>query len=410
LKKMKPNVLQLVGSFQQGGSERQAVQVTRLLNESGRYRVHLACLDPGGPLRAEAEAIGLDEIPSFPLKSFYDPGTAAQLRRFARHLRERRIELVQAYDFYTNVFGMTGAALARVPVRIAARRETDGMRTQAQKIVERCAFRLAHVVAANSDAVGRELVRDGVDARKIVTVYNGMDTRRVHPLPELNREEALASLGLPADGARRRFVTVVANMRHPVKDQATFLRAARRVSAAVPDAAFVLAGEGALVEHYRALAAELGLAERVFFTGRCARVAELLAVSEVCVLSSRGVEGFSNSIIEYMAAARPVVATDVGGAAEAVEDGETGYVVKPGDEEALAARVVELLDDPEKARAMGERGLLRVREKFSCEAQLARVEALYASLLGGRRKGAAAAPLAARKAAAGQSAAHAPDE
>jgi L-malate glycosyltransferase len=381
---MKPNVLQIVGSFNQGGSERQAVQVTRLLCESGRYNVHLACLDPGGPLRAEAEATGLD-IPSFPLTSFYDLNMATQLRRFARHLRERRIELVQSYDFYTNVFGMAGAALARVPVRIAARRETDGMRTPAQKLVERQAFRLAHVVAVNSDAVGRELVRDGVPARRIVTVYNGMDTRRVHPMPGLNREEALTSLGLPADGTRRRFVTVVANMRHPVKDQATFLRAARRVRERVPEAAFVLAGEGALVEHYRALAAELGLAGHAFFTGRCARVAELLAVSEVCVLSSRGVEGFSNSIIEYMAAARPVVATDVGGAAEAVADGETGYVVPPGDEEALAARLVELLEEPARARAMGERGLLRVKEKFSCEAQLARVEGLYARLLGARR-------------------------
>ena len=406
---MKPNVLQIVGSFNQGGSERQAVQVTRLLAESGRYNVHLACLDPGGPLRAEADALGLD-IPAFPLKSFHDPGTAAQLRRFARYLRERRVELVQAYDFYTNVFGMAGAALARVPVRIAARRETDGMRTAAQKLVERQAFRLAHVVAANSDAVGRELVRDGVPARKIVTVYNGMDTRRVHPLPHLNREEALASLGLPGDGARRRFVTVVANMRHPVKDQATFLRAARRIGAVVPDAAFVLAGEGALVEHYHATAAELGLGGRVFFTGRCARVAELLAVSEVCVLSSRGVEGFSNSIIEYMAAARPVVATDVGGAAEAVVDGETGYIVPPGDDEALAARVVELVNDPETARVMGGRGLLRVREKFSCEAQLARVEGLYARLLGGRRRYSGAPALAAGAAVPGQSPAHAPDE
>jgi len=400
---MKPNVLQIVGSFHQGGSERQAVQVTRLLLEGGRYNVHLACLDPAGPLRAEADALGL-EIPSFPLTSFYDANAARQLRRFARYLRERRIELVQAYDFYTNVFGMAGAALARVPVRIAARRETDGMRTRAQKIVERQAFRLAHVVAANSDAVGRELVRDGVPARKIVTVYNGMDTRRVHPLEDLNRGETLASLGLPRDGARR-FVTVVANMRHPVKDQATFLRAARRVRESVPDAAFVLAGEGALVEHYRALASELGIGEHTFFTGRCARVAELLAVSTVCVLSSRGVEGFSNSIIEYMAAARPVVATDVGGAAEAIADGETGYVIRPGDEEALAARVVELLKDPERARAMGERGLSRVREKFSCEAQLARVEALYARLLGerdGRAKG--PTPSAAR------SAAHAPDK
>ena len=154
----------------------------------------------------------------------------------------------------------------------------------------------------------------------------------------------------------------------------------------MPEAAFVLAGEGELVEQYRALAAELGLEGHAFFTGRCARVAELLNVSEVCVLSSRGVEGFSNSIIEYMAAARPVVATDVGGAAEAVADGETGYVVSPGDEEALAAHLVELLEDPAKARAMGERGLLRVREKFSCEAQLARVEALYERLLGERAR------------------------
>lgn len=400
---MKPNVLQLVGSFHQGGSERQAVQVTRLLLESGRYSVHLACLDPSGPLRSEADALGL-EIPSFPLTSFHDRNTLAQLRRFARHLSARRIDVVQSYDFYTNVFGMAGAALARTPVRIAARRETDGMRTRAQKAIERQTFRLAHVVAANSDAVGRELVRDGVPARKIVTVYNGMDTRRVKPLDGLNREETLSALGLPADGARR-FVTVVANMRHPVKDQATFLRAARRVRESVPDAAFVLAGEGALVEHYRAMAAELGIGEHTFFTGRCARVPELLAVSSVCVLSSRGVEGFSNSIIEYMAAARPVVATDVGGAAEAIAEGETGYVVRPGDDETLAARVVELLNDAERARAMGERGLRRVREKFSCGAQLERVEALYARLLGGRGGRATEA-----QAAAAINAAHAPDK
>ncbi|MDT5296465.1 MAG: hypothetical protein QOJ76_3345 [Acidobacteriota bacterium] len=402
---MKSNVLLMVGSFHQGGSERQAVQVTRLLCESGRYNVHLACLDRSGPLLAEAEALGL-EIPSFPLTSFYDRNMAAQLRRFARYLRERRIMLVQTYDFYTNVFGMTGATLARVPARVAARRETDGVRTGAQKFVERRAFQLAHVIAANSDAVGRELVRDGVPARKIVTVYNGMDTRRVGPLPHLNRDEALASFGLPREGERR-FVTIVANMRHAAKDQATFLRAARRVRESVPEAAFVLAGEGELVESYRALAAELGLAGHVFFTGRCARVAELLAVSSVCVLSSRGVEGFSNSIIEYMAAARPVVATDVGGAAEAVADGETGYVVRPGDDDALAARVVELLRDTEKARAMGERGLGMVGEKFSCEAQLQRVESLYARLLGESEAGRASPVVAA---AAPRSAAHGPDK
>src|SRR6185295_20365704 len=92
-------------------------------------------------------------------------------------------------------------------------------------------------------------------------------------------------------------------------------------------------------------------------------------------------EGFSNSIVEYMAAARPVVATDVGGAREAIVDGETGYVVPPRDVEKMAAWITELLLDPDRARLMGERGKLVVETKFSCETQLARVLELYESWL-----------------------------
>jgi glycosyltransferase involved in cell wall biosynthesis len=105
-----------------------------------------------------------------------------------------------------------------------------------------------------------------------------------------------------------------------------------------------------------------------------------MSVSEVCVLSSKA-EGFSNSILEYMAAARPVVATKVGGAPEAVVEGETGYLVKSGDHEAMAARIISLLREPERAKQMGEAGKKIVEEKFSCEAQLARTEELYQTLL-----------------------------
>jgi glycosyltransferase involved in cell wall biosynthesis len=114
------------------------------------------------------------------------------------------------------------------------------------------------------------------------------------------------------------------------------------------------------------------LRDHAFFIGRCAEVSELLNVSDVCVLSSRGVEGFSNSITEYMAAARPVVATDIGGAREAIVDGETGFVVAPGDDEAMAARIVALLQGGERAREMGRRGREVVGQKFSCAAQLER--------------------------------------
>jgi L-malate glycosyltransferase len=370
---MKENVLHLIDSFHQGGSERQAVQVARFMHERGRYNVHLACLDRSGVLLDEALAIGL-EIPEYKLTSFYDRNTLRQLRRFAGHLRQLRIDVLQAYDFYTNVFGMAAAALARVPLRIAARRETDGLRTNTQKFVERQSFKLAHMVVVNANEVGRQLLRDGVPEKKIVTVYNGIDTSRITSDVRLTRDEILNSFGLPSG---RRFITIVANLKHPMKDQATFLRAARQVKREVPDAAFVLAGEGPLIEPMRTLATELGIECDVFFIGLCRRVSELLSISEVCVLSSKGVEGFSNSIIEYMAAARPVVATDVGGAREAISEGESGYIVNPGDDAMMAARIVSLLKDPETGRAMGQFGLRLVKEKFSCEQQVQQLENLY---------------------------------
>ncbi|HYH84257.1 MAG TPA: glycosyltransferase [Pyrinomonadaceae bacterium] len=378
------NVLHLTNSFQQGGSERQAVQLARLLQSSGRCRVHLAAHDAKGALLEEARDVVGGDVQEFPLTSFYDLNAARQLRRLAAYMREREIAVVHAHDFYTNVFGMAAAALARTPARVASKRETGGMRTTAQAFVERQSFRLAHAVVVNADAVKRHLAGEGVSESKIVTVHNGLDTSRVSVPDDWRREDALAALGLPAAGGRR-FVTIVANLQHEVKDHPTFLRAAARVSASRPEAAFVLAGEGRLTESLRGLAAQLGIADSTFFIGRCARVADLLAVSDVCVLSSKA-EGFSNSILEYMAAGRPVVATDVGGAREAVAEGETGYLVSPGDDETLAARVVSLLAEPERAREMGERGRRIVEQKFSCEAQLKATLKLYEGLLARTRR------------------------
>jgi glycosyltransferase involved in cell wall biosynthesis len=134
----------------------------------------------------------------------------------------------------------------------------------------------------------------------------------------------------------------------------------------------------------REMAEGLGLSKNVFFIGRCDRIGALLTLTDVCVLASTA-EGFSNAILEYMAAGRPVVATDVGGAREAVVDGETGYLVPSDDHSAMAERIVALLRDPDEARAMGERGRQITREKFSCEAQLEKTQDLYDRMLAGVR-------------------------
>ena len=371
----------MIDSFEQGGSERQALQLVRQLHESERCRVRLACLQNKGSLQGEADRLGLGEIPEYPLTSFYDRNFVTQLRRLARFLKDNEIDVVHTHDFYTNIFGMTAAALARVPARVAYKGETDGFRTSAQKRLERGAFRLAHRVVANSNAVRGQLIREGVPGEKVVQHYNGLDLKRVAIKSDATRNDILKMLDLPD----RRLVTIVANLQHAVKDHPTFLRAAARVRSAIPAAAFVIAGEGKLMPGLRELVAGLSLKDDVFFIGRCEKVAELLSVSELCALSSTA-EGFSNSILEYMAAARPVVVTDVGGAREAVSEGESGYIVPAGDSEQMAKRIIELLRDPERAREMGERGRSVVEEKFSCEQHLANTLDLYFEMLGGTER------------------------
>lgn len=147
------NVLQLISSFHQGGSERQAVQLTRLLHESGEFNVFAATLNKEGVLFDEIEKLGLPEIPEFKLTSFYNPNFVKQLMKFAKFLRQNKIAIIQTHDFYTNVFGMLAAQVANIPLAIASKRETGGMRSKWQKKIEKFAFRQANAIVANSKAV-----------------------------------------------------------------------------------------------------------------------------------------------------------------------------------------------------------------------------------------------------------------
>lgn len=383
---MKQRILQLLDSFDEGGSERQALQLTRLLHESGKYEVFLASLKADGVLRSEVEKLDLGDIPSYPLQSFYDRNAVEQLRKFVRYLRTSKIDLLHTHDFYTNIFGMTAGLLAGVRVRIASRRETSGMRSNTQQKAQRFAYALAHHVVANSESVRNKLLQEGINSKHITVIHNGLETGRLVVSTATSRAAALAKLGVgePVNDCDR-FVTIVANMRHDVKDYPMFLRAAQRISAAVPKTGFLLAGEGQLRESLENMAVELKIDGNTFFLGRCANLAELLNASDVCVLSSKA-EGFSNSILEYMAAGRPVVATDVGGAREAIVEGETGYTVPSGNDELMAERIILLLQDPERARRMGQKGQRVVEQKFSQRALLENIETLYEKLLEGAIK------------------------
>jgi glycosyltransferase involved in cell wall biosynthesis len=365
-----------LGSFHQGGSEYQAVQLVKLLCQEGSYRIYIACLNGEGILRKQIEKLGFTDVPVFPLVSFYDRNMLQQVVRCSRYIHENNISILQTHDFYTNIFGIAAGSFSKVPIRIAAKRET-GMRNKAQRFVERRAFNLSHAIVVNALEVRDYLIKSGVTPDKITPIYNGFDLRRVEPR-DTDRQQVLEGFGLPS-GSENKFVTILANLRSIVKNHRMFLQAAEKVSEKVANVNFIIAGEGDLTDKTKSYAAELGLENRTFFIGQCTKVAELLSISDVCVLSSES-EGFSNSILEYMAAAKPVVATAVGGAKEAILENENGYLVRSNDFRNMAVRLIELLENPEKAKEMGRRGRRIVEEKFSMDAQLEKTLRLYDKL------------------------------
>lgn len=363
---MKKRVLQIIGSFHQGGSERQAVSLTRNLVEDGTLELFVATLNKEGSLLDHISSIDLPEIPEFPLTSFFNANFVRQVRRCAKYIHDNSIDIVHTHDFYTNIFGMAAASLAGVSARIASKRETGGMRTKAQNLVEKAAFRRAKLVIANSEAVKEHLFLNGVQSDKVRVIYNGLDISR------FDVKGKSSDFGLPSG---KKFATIVANLRHDVKNIPMLLRSAS-MTKELEELHYVVAGEGELRQSYEAMAVDLGVEERVHFLGRCDDIPALLAASNFGVLTSFN-EGFSNSILEYMASGLPVVATNVGGAREVIENGKNGFLIESDDAEALAKRLVELVNDPDKATEFGSRGKSLVREKFSLQSQLQRTIKLY---------------------------------
>ena len=218
--------------------------------------------------------------------------------------------------------------------------------------------------------------------RKFVTIPNGIDERVAGP----DRAPARQALGLAADA---RVVLTVGSLT-PQKAQDVLLQAFAEVSARVPGAVLLIAGEGRLEGALRARHAALGLGDRVRFLGARRDVDTLLAACDVFVLSSVR-EGLSVTLLEAMRAARACVATDVGGNAEAVADGASGRIVPVRDPAALAGALAQVLADPELSRRLGAAGRARFLERFTAARMVGETEALYRKLLATKRRPAAEA-------------------
>jgi glycosyltransferase involved in cell wall biosynthesis len=231
--------------------------------------------------------------------------------------------------------------------------------------------RTPDAVFAVSDQVRRYCIDvDHIDRDRVFTIYNGLDLSDWSAVPAL-----INSSGGPV-------VTTVGNIRR-VKGHDIFVRAAAQIIDQYPLAQFSIVGDILEREYFaelQRLVSDLGLSHNFHFVGSVTNLSEYLAQADIFVLPSRS-EGFSNAIVEAMAASLPVVATDVGGNAEAVIDMINGFLVPPEDVNALSSAIKKLLRDPSRARAMGVIGRGLVEQKFTADAMMKRIVAMYDTLL-----------------------------
>ncbi|MCU1281941.1 MAG: glycosyl transferase, group 1 [bacterium] len=369
-------VLHVVDCLNIGGTERQLFELLRRMDRK-RYRPLLACFKSGGELHEELRALGI-EPQVFPLRgTLAQANTAFQITRMAMLIRNENVRVVHAHDFYSNIIAVAAASLTGAR-SIASRRDLAHWLGGTQRKALRLACRMADAVVANAAAVAEQTERDlGVASHKMHIVPNGIDVAHFD-LQAFKTPEPL----LPAGDVSIPRVCMVGSMHRPDKGHADLLAAAAILKARGVRAQYLFVSDGGLRAQLEEQARALGVADDVVFLGRRADVASVLVRSDVVAHPSWS-EGFPNAVLEAMCAARPVVATRVGGIPEVLADGVHGLLVEPQRPAELASALEKLLANPLAGHVMGLRGRQHVEREYSLDKMRKTVEALYEQLAGG---------------------------
>ena len=343
------------------GGQNQVLLAARGMADAG-HEVAVAC-HARGALENRAQEAGLATLP-VTFRGDLSPFAALALRRYVGAFRPNVIQLHDPHAVSAGVFGTRG-----LDQPIVATRRVDFPMSRA---FSRWKYRSCGRVIVVSQAIERVLKRDGIPAETVRLVYEGVPHRPAQP----GGRDQLEALGVPGDALV--VGNVAALTEH--KDHDTMIRAAAQVVERQPRARFVIVGDGELRESLGALAASLGVAEHVVFTGFRKDIDRLMPAFDVFCLSSI-LEGLGTSLLDAMSFSRPIVATRAGGISEAVADGETGLLVPPGDVGALAESLLELLNDTDLGRAYGAAGRQRFDTHFTADRMVEETLAVYDELL-----------------------------
>jgi len=355
----------VIPSFGRGGLEMRLTDVVRELDRS-RWNPHIYSIHPRNELADKIEPERL-HIPFSAGK--YDILTPVKL---AKAFRQNKATIIWTMtQGITAGWGRLAAILARAPIRVLSIHDNYPLAP-----LTRALNPWTDAIVVNSQYVANRIEHQGVPAQKLVVHYNGLDTNLYAPGAD-RRAELF-------DISPERPVILNVGRLYPMKGRDIMLKAAVPLMERDNPPLIVFAGDGLQHQWLPKLADELGIGQHVRFLGNRDDVPELLRASDVVVMSSRDApfgESCPNIVIEGMATAKPVVGSNVGGTAELIRDGETGFLIPPSDPSALAKKLSLLLDDSELRQKFGIAGRQVVEQRFSLAQMVSDREALFERLL-----------------------------
>jgi glycosyltransferase involved in cell wall biosynthesis len=379
---MKRRILYVIGSLNVGGTERHLAQVAARLKQRG-WEPEVFAISSDGPLAPHLKAAKVRihgiALPKWLVAAIGNERLRARVGLLATAfvlvltLWRRRPHAIHFFLPAAYIVGGLASMLSFVPARIMSRRSLATYQRKHQLFarIERRLHPRMSLVCGNSQAVVAELRDEGIDPAKLRLIYNGIDTE-IYEQP-FDRDSARGALGIAPNAT---VFVIVANL-IPYKGHGDLIAAFSRIKSKLRDPWFLfcLGRDDGIAFQLQSQINEAGLQENIQLMGARSDVPDFLRLADIGILCSHE-EGFSNAILEGMAAGLPMVVTNVGGNAEAVVDGQTGYVVPPHDSAALGEALLKLANNPHRA-VMGEAGRQRARELFSMNACIDAYEALY---------------------------------
>jgi glycosyltransferase involved in cell wall biosynthesis len=367
-----PTVVHLTASTFLGGPERQMLGLANALSEE--YRTAFVLFPEGGRCRAFLGEVGRQGFEGFALASD-TPWVRAAVRELSGLLGAFRADVLCCHGYKANLLGRPAARRAGIPAVAVSRGWTgESFKVRMYERLDRFTLPWMDRVVCVSQGQAAKVRRAGVPGKRVTVIHNAIRADRfAAPLPQ-GREVLQGLFPEP-----RRLIVGAAGRLSPEKGLGVLVQAAERVCRQRPDVGFVLFGDGPLRDRLRHDIALAGLGGRFVLAGFRGDLDGLIPHLDLLALPSF-TEGLPNVVLEAMAAAVPVVATAVGGTPEVVEEGVTGHLVSPGDAEALAERLAQVLASPER-QAMGRCGRARVLREFTFAGQARQYERFFEGLL-----------------------------